>query len=323
MVKPVLILTIGDPNGIGPEVALKALARDGLPEADFVLMGQRLVWEMHARQLGLQMPDQVRFVEVTPEPYTIAWGKPTAESGKLSMQAVAEAVEWCKSGRADAMITAPISKEAIYLAGYPFPGHTEFIAEKVAAKDDVMMMMVCDDLRIGLVTTHIPLRDVADAITPDAISDAVYKLDQTLRHDFGIENPNIAILGLNPHAGDGGVLGQEEVTFFRSTVATLRLRNFCVSDPWPADGFFATRAWKNYDAVLAMYHDQGLIPFKTIAFERGVNYSAGLPIIRTSPDHGTAFGIAGTGVANPSSMLDAIQVAAKLSRVRKSRNERA
>ncbi|MBN8587405.1 MAG: 4-hydroxythreonine-4-phosphate dehydrogenase PdxA [Rhodothermia bacterium] len=312
--KIMLALSAGDPNGIGPEVMLKALATLNLKEVDVVVLGHKAILEAHAQHFSLPMPAKVyNLPSVVP---FIEWGKISKSAGELSMKAVEMAVDWCISGRADAMVTAPISKEAIGLAGYTIPGHTEFIADRIGAKD-LTMMLVCDELRIGLVTTHIPIAEVAKQVQPKAILDKVRIIHHSLINDFGISSPRIAVLGLNPHAGDGGMIGQEEETIIRPALLEARRQGFNVSDPYAADGFFATRRWKDYDAVLAMYHDQGLIPFKTIAFERGVNFTAGLPLIRTSPDHGTAFNIAGHGIASPESMKDAIILAINLVKKRR------
>lgn len=329
-----IAISLGDPNGIGAEVTLKCLRKGLIPsDIDPILIGSLEALRIQAAKLGM---DAGQFRRVNPflqtvsfkqsgqtwdvldcydKPYITAWGRPSELSGRISMRAVELAIEACQYGSADAMVTAPISKEAIQMAGYKVPGHTEFIAGKLAT-DQFTMMMVCDDLRVGLVTTHVPIHQVASLITKEAVLQKIQIIHHSLRTDFALQRPKIAILGLNPHAGDGGVLGWEEERILKPAIQQARQAGLEVSDPFPADGFFATRRWKQYDAVLAMYHDQGLIPFKTIAFDRGVNFTAGLPIIRTSPDHGTAYDIAGKNMAEPSSMADAIQLALDLAKMR-------
>jgi len=215
------------------------------------------------------------------------------------------------------MVTAPISKEAIGLAGYRFPGHTEFIAELCGSAPHIMLL-VSGELRVGLVTGHLPVRKVTAAVTMDRVADRLRVFRDSLAADFGIEHPRIAVLGLNPHAGDGGVLGGEEEAVIRP--AMERSRGFAPSvdcfGPFAADGFFGNRSYLECDGVLAMYHDQGLAPFKAITFGSGVNFTAGLPIVRTSPDHGTAFDIAGMNLARPDSMRTALLLAAEISQTR-------
>jgi len=208
-------------------------------------------------------------------------------------------------------VTAPLSKDAISRAGYRFPGHTEFIAERTGA-ESYAMMMVAGDLRVGLVTAHVPIAEVPSRITEAAILDKLRVIQRTLRQDFSIAEPTIAVLGLNPHAGDGGVIGKEEKEIITPALKTAQQGGMHVVGPLPADGFFATDLDSGYDAVLAMYHDQGLVPFKALAFDRGVNFTAGLPIVRTSPDHGTAYNIAGQGVADVGSMRSAIELAVEV-----------
>ena len=243
--------------------------------------------------------------------FDVPWGQATEAGGRLAMQSVERAVRLCQGGAADALVTAPISKEAIARAGYTVPGHTEYLAE-LCGTPDVLMLLVADALRVGLVTVHVPLRRVADLVTVEAILARRRVLETALRRDFGIARPRVAVLGLNPHAGDGGVLGEEETTVIGPAIAAACDAGLLTFGPFAADGFFATGDAAKYDAVLAMYHDQGLAPFKALAFDRGVNVTAGLPLVRTSPDHGTAYGIAGQGRADPGSMRAACAVAADL-----------
>jgi 4-hydroxythreonine-4-phosphate dehydrogenase len=233
----------------------------------------------------------------------------SANAGSAAMIALETAIRLCMNNKCYALVTAPISKEAISMAGYSVPGHTEFLAQQTTA-DDVVMMLVSGKLRVALVSTHVPLKDVAAYISTKKIISKTKILHQSLISDFGIRSPRIAVLGLNPHAGDGGVLGLEEIEIIEPSVQFLREIGFKADGPFPADGFFGSRLNNTYDAILAMYHDQGLVPFKTLSFGKGVNFTAGLPIIRTSPDHGTAFSIAGKNIADEKSFLEAYKLAA-------------
>ena len=318
MTRPRLALTLGDPNGIGPEVVLKTLADAELrARIEPVIVGSESVLRTHAAALGLEaVLDGLTVWEVAPNvDIDIEWGQTTFRGGRIAMRAVERATDVCLAGKADAMVTAPISKEAITLAGYHVPGHTEFIAERTHA-EGYTMMLVSGGLRVALVTTHLPVRAVAEAITAEAIMDKVRILDASLRRDFGIAEPAIAVLGLNPHAGDGGVIGMEERDLIEPTLDRARVEGFTVTGPFPADAFFGRRGYERHDAVLAMYHDQGLAPFKALAMGGGVNFTAGLPIVRTSPDHGTGFDIAGQGQADASSFREAVVLAADVVRRR-------
>ena len=326
-----LAITLGDPNGIGPEVLLKCLHDPDLaPSMSPIVVGSPHVLRVHADALGYAdldihavetIPAEVPTGKVTVLDVTggaepdVAFGAVTKEGGTLAMDAVDRAVDACMDGEVDAMVTAPISKDAIAKAGYNVPGHTEFISRKTGGHQPTMMM-VAGDLRVGLVTAHIPIAHVATGITEAAILQKLEVMVGALKQDFGIEMPRVAVLGLNPHAGDGGVLGKEEQEVIEPAIKTAQSRGIQAEGPLPADGFFATQLDAGYDAVLAMYHDQGLVPFKALAFDQGVNYTAGLPIVRTSPDHGTAYGIAGRGIASPGSMRSAIIEAVAIARRR-------
>lgn len=318
--RPRIAVSIGDPNGIGPEVALKVLAEPAVQErCDARLVGDQNVIQHHAERLGLrEAPVAVEHVPA-PDGFKVSFGQVDPGAGAMSMEAVARATDLCLSGECDAMVTAPISKEAIDLAGYDSPGHTEFLARRTGS-EDYLMMMVAGGLRVGVVTGHIPLREVAARITRQSVGRCLGRMAASLSEDFGLGQSDrparIAVLGLNPHAGDGGVLGSEEIEVITPAIQEAARSGVTVDGPFPADGFFAERAWEDYDAVLAMYHDQGLIPFKTLAFDSGVNFTAGLPIVRTSPDHGTAFAIAGRAIARPDSMRNAVEVALQIARHR-------
>jgi 4-hydroxythreonine-4-phosphate dehydrogenase len=302
-----------------------------------VLIGSAHMLRVHADVLGFsdldihvidEVPDEVPHGDVAvldvaedTEP-PVMFGSVTAEGGHLAMRAVERAVEACLAGTVDAMVTAPISKDAVQRAGFDVPGHTEFIAEKTGSPRPTMMM-VAGGLRVGLVTSHIPLTEVPEAVTEEAILEKLRVIDASLRDDFAIEQPKIAVFGLNPHAGEGGAFGAEEDEVITPALRAARQEGFRVEGPLPADGFFGTQLDADYDAALAMYHDQGLVPFKALAFDHGVNYTAGLPIVRTSPDHGTAYGIAGKGMALPGSTRNALELAVAIARHRRQTAEPA
>jgi 4-hydroxythreonine-4-phosphate dehydrogenase len=329
--RPRIAITLGDSNGVGPEVVLKSLLDSRL--ARFfqpVVIGSAHVLNVHASKLGYsdlriqvvhKVPEGIKAGDIVVidicdgEKPDVRFGQISAGAGKLAMKSVEFATDLCLQGEVDGMVTAPISKEAISLAGYTDPGHTEFIARRIGC-DEFTMMMISEELRVGLVTGHIPIWDVPKGVTRDAILDKIRVISTSLVRDFGIQRPKIAVLGLNPHAGDGGVLGREESESIIPAVRAACDEGHLVFGPFPADGFFAIGGYRLYDAVLAMYHDQGLIPFKTLTFESGVNYTAGLTVIRTSPDHGTAFNIAGEGKASPGSMRSAIYLALDIARRR-------
>ncbi len=317
---------MGDSNGIGPEVIIRSLSDARLGRyIDAFVVGSAAVVRQHMDSLGLRdfslsiHPDtsgRITVLDVVPEEKpTVEFGKVTATSGRLAMLSVERAVRLCLGGEADAMVTAPISKEAIHLAGFSFPGHTEYIAS-LTGTESFTMMMVSDNLRVGLVTAHLPVGDVPEKITQESILEKIRVISASLKVDFGVERPKISILGLNPHAGEGGVLGREEKETIIPAIEKAIAEGYLVFGPHAADGFFGTRAYMSTDAVLAMYHDQGLVPFKTLTFNSGVNFTAGLPIIRTSPDHGTAFDIAGKGKAQPDSLRTALYVATDVARRR-------
>ncbi|MCH8557309.1 MAG: 4-hydroxythreonine-4-phosphate dehydrogenase PdxA [Balneolia bacterium] len=329
MQKPFLVITPGDINGIGPEAVLKALQSIPRPAQPVLLLGTLSAWQFYGELIpnfsltlkevestaevtedGIYVLNPVPETDIKPEP-----GKLTKEAGLVSMLSIAKAVDLCLSGEAVAMVTAPISKEAVNLAGYHIPGHTEYLAERDEA-EDVAMMLVNKSLRVVPLTTHIPVSEVSKAITERSIITKARIIKNSLLYDFGIASPKIAILGLNPHAGDGGVIGREEIEVISPAIQSLKQEEINCDGPFPADGFFATGSWRNYDAILSMYHDQGLIPFKTLSFNQGVNFTAGLSFIRTSPDHGTAFSIAGKNAAEHGSTTEAITLALSLGSIK-------
>lgn len=324
-----LAISSGDYNGIGPEVIIKTLQSRDLEGITSIILSSAKVIDFyldtldeHLEYRSIQSMDEVTdgaiYVLETygDEDEPVKPGGFTRQSGNCAMLAVEQGIELCKNGKADALVTAPISKEAVNLAGYQIPGHTEFLAERTET-DDFMMMLVHDKLRVGLVSVHVPLAEVPKHISTAAVSKYITVMHRSLQRDFDIAAPEIAVLGLNPHAGDGGIIGSEEKELIAPALERARAQGKTVTGPHPADGFFGTRKYEQCDGILAMYHDQGLIPFKTLSFGAGVNFTAGLPIIRTSPDHGTAFDIAGTNQANPSSFREAFDLAARLAKNRK------
>jgi 4-hydroxythreonine-4-phosphate dehydrogenase len=324
--KPRIAVSMGDFNGIGPEVILKALKHIDFTDSIPVLIGHEDVFQFYDRQVntglsfnGIANVDELSEVAgvinlinisdeqaVSPVP-----GEIESTAGLLSMLAVEKGIGLCLSGDTDALVTAPISKEAVHKAGYPYPGHTEFLAAKSSTKA-VQMILVNDALRVALATIHIPVKDILSYLSTGLLEKQIDLLDHSLKSDFGIQDPHIAVLGLNPHAGDGGVIGTEEPEIIQPAIDAASRRNILVKGPFPADGFFGNQAYKNYDAILAMYHDQGMIPFKTLSFGSGVNFTAGLPFIRTSPDHGTGYDIAGKNRASELSFRAAYELAVKM-----------
>ena len=317
-----LAVTIGDPGGIGPEVVLKALssvADECLP----IVIGDMSVIEEAARAFGI--PQSVKTIsdvdEASPS-HRILWcmdmkslkmhakGKPVAENGKACVDYIKKAVGLAMEKKVDGIVTAPISKEALRLAGFRWPGHTEMLAEFTGAKE-YAMMLVGGPLRVILVTIHTALRNVPDLITKERVFGTIL-LARKACTMLGIEEPKIAVAGLNPHAGESGVLGNEEIKEIVPAVTLANEQGIAVQGPYPPDVVFHKAYNGDVDMVVCMYHDQGLIPLKMIAFDKGVNVTVGLPIIRTSPDHGTAYDIAWKGVADPSSMREAIKLALRL-----------
>jgi 4-hydroxythreonine-4-phosphate dehydrogenase len=303
-------ISIGDVNGIGPEVAFKAILAGSWPDdMEFMLYGPVTAMKRQARALALPLPEYVHLrdvgVDVALEP-----GKITADASRAAAVAVERVVEGCLSGDLDAMVTAPICKEGFDKAGIHVPGHTEYLAE-LTGTSKFGMMLIGGGLRVMLVTRHIPVSQVPGALTKENICEAIELTGQALGL-FGLTKGKIGVCGLNPHAGDGGVIGREEIEVINPAIGAARKKGFNVSDAVPADTIFYQALNGQYDAVVAMYHDQGLGPLKMIGFDEGINVTLGLPIIRTSPDHGTAFGIAGQNQASPTSMISAIAMAVDL-----------
>ncbi|WP_300543241.1 4-hydroxythreonine-4-phosphate dehydrogenase PdxA [Maricaulis sp.] len=326
-----IVVSMGDPAGIGPEIILKAyqsLRGDGLR---LVALGDHRVFSDMAGRLGLPAPTRAAQFSGLPgetaalpvlEPPVVCSravepGRPDAAHAGAVKSAIETGVSLCRDGRASALVTAPISKAVMYEAGFDFPGHTEFLADltadmPVSGPRGPAMMLSGGGLRVVLVTIHLALRNAIEALSPDRIATTARLTDHALRQDFGIAAPRLALAGLNPHAGEGGALGEEERRIVNPAAAGLRTEGIDITDALPPDTMFHAEARTHYDAAVCLYHDQGLIPVKTLDFDGGVNITLGLPIVRTSPDHGTAFPIAGQGKARPDSLIAAIREAAAI-----------
>lgn len=316
-------ISCGDLNGIGIEVVLKCFedARM-LQEVTPVLYASAHAVSYHRKALDLEevqfhrtndareaLPKKLNVVNVWEEEVAIELGKPSGQLASYAIKSLEAAAQDLASGKVDVLVTAPIDKHSMQQAGFQFPGHTEFLQQMAGSDSEVLMILVGEGLRVGTVTGHIPLKEVADSITTERILTKARLLHQSLLRDFGVLEPRIALLGLNPHAGDGGTLGSEDKERIAPAVRRLNEEGILAMGPYPADGFFGSGGYKHFDGVLAMYHDQGLAPFKALSFGNGVNFTAGLPIVRTSPDHGTGLDIAGQGVANEGSFRAAVWMA--------------
>jgi 4-hydroxythreonine-4-phosphate dehydrogenase len=325
-----LALTMGEPGGIGPDITLQAwhycLQNNG---PAFAVFCDPNLLRMRAKALGLSVPIEETTIESAHSLFPRALpiiplqnkvdaqiGASDVKNASAVIESITRAVEAVQDGKAAAIITNPVQKATLEAAGFSSPGHTEFLSElsfkRTGEKKRAVMMLCCDELKTVPLTVHIPLREVAAAINQEGLIEVTQIVVQALIHKFRIARPRIAIAGLNPHAGEDGTMGDEEVKTISPAIKKLRAQNMDIRGPLPADTLFHTSARATYDAVIAMYHDQALIPIKTIAFDRAVNLTLGLPFIRTSPDHGTALDIAGTGKARPDSLIAALQLAAKL-----------
>ena len=321
--KIVVGITQGDSNGIGYEVIIKALSDARMLDMCIpVVYGcsrtfgiyRKLVPETEQITTNIvnsasdARHKHVNIVNAVPDSLPVDIGQPTADGARAAIIALKAAVADVKAKFLDAIVTAPFSKHTVAQTEFAFPGHTEYLINEFGAKDG-LMFLCADNLRVGVVTNHLPISKVSSAITIEVLMSKIRLMNQSLIRDFGVVRPKIAVLGLNPHAGDGGSLGAEEVDTIIPAIKQANTENILAFGPYSPDGFFATNTQYKFDAVLAMYHDQGLIPFKALAFDKGVNFTAGLPIVRTSPDHGTAFEIAGKSMANPGPMISAIYTA--------------
>ncbi len=305
-------ISIGDYNGIGIEVIIKTLKDHRILElCTPIIYGTTRILSYYKKALKVEQFTYATLHNIDqPNPKTInvfsCWnneaqvnvGVPTEQSGKHAVQALTIASQHLAEGKIDALVTAPIHKENVQSEKFQYPGHTEFLAHFFNSEDP-LMLMVSGDLRVGVATGHIPLNGVDDRLSKDLIMSKLRTMIKSLQVDFGISKPRIAVLGLNPHSGNNGLMGDQEEKIIFPAIEEIRSQKNLVYGPYAADGFFGKGSYQKFDAVLAMYHDQGLIPFKTLSFGQGVNYTAGLPIVRTSPDHGTGFDIAGKDLASP------------------------
>lgn len=322
-------ITVGDINGIGLEVILKTFSNFRLLDYCIpviyasskvvsyhknILKGQDLPL-VNFRNAEKLQPGKINIANCWNENVNINLGQITEDGGKYAYISLDAAVRDYKDGYLDALVTAPIHKQAMQMANFPFKGHTDYLTQAFDAAEN-LMLMVDGSLRIGVVTDHVALKEVPAMITVERVRHKLNILLSTLQRDFGIEKPRVAVLGLNPHASDDGLMGDEEKNILAPAIQSFKSEGQLVMGPYPADGFFGSLSHRKFDAILAMYHDQGLIPFKTLAFASGVNYTAGLPLIRTSPGHGTAFDLAGKNEADPASFRAAVYLAMDLARNR-------
>lgn len=328
-------ITHGDPNGVGYEVIIKAIGEEGVTDLFTpVIFGIPELAEKAKHQFGFHnvkfhnvkdtsgvKEGKINIVALPGEMPEFHPGEVRKDAGESAVKALEMAVEALKTGTIDILVTAPISKEAVQSEDFQFPGHTEFLSERLGDGEAAQMILCNDELRVALLTKHIPVAKIAENITLENVVEAVEKFSLTLKKDYGIVRPSIAVLSLNPHSGDGGLIGTEEEEILKPAIEELQQKGYLAFGPYAADGFFGHASYKNFDGVLAMYHDQGLAPFKTIAITGGVNFSASLPFVRTSPDHGTAFDIAWKGRADATSMRDAIYLAIDVYRRRKTFEE--
>lgn len=330
MSKILVGITQGDSNGIGYEVIIKALSDPRILEQFTpVIYGSSKIFSFYRKTIPEieQMdtnainnareahPKRVNIVNCLPDSAYAEPGQATPESAKAAIACLDRAVEDLKAGEIDVLVTGPINKKAMSGQGFGFPGHTEYIQNAFGVKD-VTMLMVSSRIKVGVVTGHIPLKDVAASITEEKILSKLRLINESLQKDFCIDKPRIAVLSLNPHSGDGGLLGDEEGRIIIPAIKKAVDEGILAFGPFSPDGFFGLSHYENFDATLAMYHDQGLAPFKALSFEDGVNFTAGLPVVRTSPDHGTAFEMAGRDEADPLSMRAAIFTAIDIYRKR-------
>lgn len=330
-----LAITHGDINGVGYEVILKTFGDSRM--YDFctpVLYGSTKVASYHKKLLN-SMPQEMQFngireareaaagkfnvLNLVPDEVKIDLGKSTEVAGQLARESLNRACADLKAGLVDALVTAPINKRNIQAADFDFPGHTEYLSHQFGGES--LMFMVCDRIRIGIVTNHLALKDVPSALTPELLSEKIRLMNESLKRDFGITIPKIAVLALDPHAGDNGVIGDFDMRVIKPVIDQAQSKGILAYGPFPSDGFFGSSEFNKFDGVLALYHDQGLIPFKLMSFTEGVNYTAGLPYVRTSPAHGTGYDIAGKDKASEQSFRSAVYLACNILRNRQEYDE--
>lgn len=323
-------ITHGDINGIGYEVIIKTLNEPHMLEVCTpVIYGSPKVAAYHRKALNIEglsfnhirnvgeaHSKRINIINCIDDNTRVELGKSTREAGESSYNALDAACIDLEKGLIDVLVTAPINKDNIQSDNFDFPGHTEFLAQRFKT-NNYLMLMVSDTMKMGVVTTHMPLAEVSKHITKEAVLSKLRILARTMQQDFSIPRPRIAVFGLNPHAGDNGLLGKEEIDVILPAIVQAKKEGIIALGPFPADGFFGSEDYRKYDAILAMYHDQGMIPFKLTSFEHGVNYTAGMPVIRTSPAHGTAYSIAGEDKASPESFRQAMFLAIDVFKSRK------
>ncbi|MFM2190201.1 MAG: hypothetical protein RL491_587 [Bacteroidota bacterium] len=327
-------ITLGDINGIGPELIVRIFSDPRMSQVCTpVIYGSSKVLSFYKKTLNNTefnfttikteseiIEKRTNLINCWDEEVKIEPGKPSADGGKYAFVALQSACKHLSDGLIDVLVTGPIDKKTMQQDGFRFPGHTEFLAQQFPSPEH-LMVLIGENLRVATVTGHIPVKDVSAALTAEKILSKIKALQKTLSRDFGIVKPRIAVLGLNPHSGDSGLIGNEEQTIIMPAIKNAFEQGLMAYGPYGADGFFGSGAFKSFDGILAMYHDQGLVPFKTLAFDSGVNFTAGLPIIRTSPDHGTAYDIVGKGIASEDSMRSAIYLACDIARRRATYDE--
>ncbi|MDD2552707.1 MAG: 4-hydroxythreonine-4-phosphate dehydrogenase PdxA, partial [Dysgonamonadaceae bacterium] len=323
-------ITHGDCNGVGYEILLKAFSDNRLTEIlNPIIYGSSKAASYHRKVLNCKAipfniisqaedakESQINFINAVKNDVKIEIGVPNQSSGEASYVALEAAVADLQSSKIDVLVTLPINKDSIQGQNFNFPGHTEYLENRLGNGQKALMILASDQIRVALVTTHLPISRVAESITTDLIEEKIKTLNQSLKRDFFIDIPRIALLSLNPHAGENGLLGKEEQEIIQPAIQKCVEQDIFCAGPFAADGFFGSERYKDFDAVLAMYHDQGLIPFKTLAMGSGVNFTAGLPIVRTSPAHGTAYDIAGKDLASEKSFQQAIYMAIDIYRNR-------
>ena len=331
--KPLICITTGEPAGIGPEICLDLVNSPYVDSYNLLLIGDVHLLSKRAELIG----KDIDFIIISdPDDFPIlkcgqlavfhidcpnhdCIGRPLAINASYVLNTLNIAIDLCKKGMSKVIVTAPVNKDVLNHGEISFSGHTEYFAKEF--NSPTVMLMTSPNVSVGMVTDHIPLKDVSRSLSKDLIIEKIKILHKTLRRDFGYEKGKIAVLGLNPHAGDKGLIGDEELSIIRPAIVECKNQGIFVFGPYSADGFFGSAQFKKFEAVLALYHDQGLIPFKTIAFSEGVNFTAGLPVVRTSPDHGVGYDIAGQNVADETSFRHALQMAFDVVRNRRSYDE--
>jgi 4-hydroxythreonine-4-phosphate dehydrogenase len=331
---PIVGITLGDPNGIGAELIMKIFSDTRMLEiCTPIIYGSAKILLFYKKLLGANdfnfnqidsadkiLHKKVNLVNINAGDFKVTPGISSNEGGKASFNYLKTCTEDIASNKIDVMVTCPINKKNIQSEDFNFPGHTEYLAN-YANEDNPLMIMATDDTRVGLVSIHVPIKDVANQITTEAVASKANAFIKSLIQDFGISKPKLAVLGLNPHAGDNGLLGDEEINIISPAIEKLKNDGNLVFGPFSADGFFGSSNFQKYDGILAMYHDQGLTPFKALTFDEGINFTAGLPIVRTSPDHGVGYDIAGKNEASETSLRNAIYTACDIYRTRKNYKE--